>query len=1537
MNKTLIIESNNASGKLLSDRNQKNAKISDTNLEEQNSHWQTNLNYGVKLEEGDQLSISSVQINLRGDPSQTIEFSADRCSQYENPIYDNKAQVEYAYYVTNRHQFNMPLPLATHKITTPRYWMDPTFGSWAGELTHEEQEVTEPGETDSKNPWKNFHESYPCVAFEGVMEKQCKYKYSKSEGFIGSFWNPINVDGGQAPAAHTDWVPPAEATDKDQRRTGLSYCGTNITVPISNGPFNIAFPNNNRLYVCRDDHRGPWQTAKNSTGPNQKLNRVYYDDFMTDYTLLEADEGFYTPSALGNKLTTAFHQREGTAEDWKPVNVEPYVYEHSSTWTSQNGDFADSSSGSYSQISHIKAGYLPYWSECRKGDPFIGPFVRLNKKKVADVTDRTYKTIKTAGGRLLDKIYQANDLDHIGFDYGRSEWSKPRAGHPGEYDNFGANIPNNKHWTWQVPDPGNTDACDGAWGEHYDSDNGRDLFYENLLVGDMNRYQAQINFNQFCFSNIFPMDFFSTNRHDVANFPANRPDFNDIMFGVNQEDPDFGGAGVYLSSGQVLEAPAGSYTPDSADPTTFLGVFGSKVVLTDSYIKCLDEQGYQKVYHDEEEPDNEKRHYNFPNCAPDGYWLPGDLNVDNVRLRGNQDRYVPCPILNRPIIACTSGDDFTLVVTNIIATPQAIAKVKNSLYRAKEVDFGSNATMDERTKNKDFFKSWVCKLDIGITDDETTINVNCPEANSKFDALTNKWNVPTPYNITSEYQNNTLWNNGMQSEQDGGYWSSYNHYWISQNKQNVNPTRPPTQGGKDMGIKMRYNANQRQGREFNKLWVHTCWDESMDPDSPQFNQTLPPYSLFSMTDSDGYTYSGTKYFKKGGIPKEFLPADGNAVGVDEGVGLCAVFYKQERGDWHNGGLTMNDRGMGEPNASHPEVNKYYPERTNPGGTGGGDGNYGRDNHVPGYGENVFGDAKYSYQASKIPFLAFVVRKSETEAGKRPYRERTLIVPQIGEYLGFSPAFSDGEYSQVISTQRVNPKPYNTITDTLKATNTKYTDAAQYGVGLYYNIFDYYPYIHVGALDPQIEFNAQSGRFEISNLHTPSYVGNGAWQEPSNQSNPEASQEVMIINSKSSYISQLTMAGRFTYNAPGQEANGPEHGIISIPKTNLDELGFQPDIHNFAAGAGAPYPTMTRFNWGGNYVPNTSTGYGYWENGVAGGDNCPIIPYGELYQASGPNRIISAQSGIGIINLYAPYRTTDLNEFGNNPVSDSIILSPWQPQIFRETIFSKMGFSAEQMIPFYGLYNNDFNRSNYNKFLGAENTQILPKQDNMVYPLTTNGYVTSTLAFSAVTNNWLGYDTMGDIFPVDVEMNELLQSAWIAPSWGGNTSTWLKDLPPAAQLQMFNLGGNSNSVSQNVTVSSDALIAAELPRKYNFSYMVVHSNIIEQASNFISGSNKMIPIPAVGYLNRNYASADFFYSFDSDFVYTIDKTHILNNFEVELRLPNGQLARVDRNCSILFKVTKAVKPPLQLKPPAPPTKKEIEDKNKKEGRYESSLV
>jgi len=1544
MNKTLIIESNNSSGKLLSDRNQKNAKISDDNLSERNSSWQTNLNYGVKLEEGDQLSVSSVQINLRGDPSQTIEFSADRVSQYENPIYDNKASVEYAYYVTNRHQYNMPLPLATHKITNPTCWMEPEFGSWIGEQNQTQQEENPDGTPfpePTLEPWLNFANSYPFLAIEGVMEKQCKYSYGAGgKSFIGSFWDPIRVDGGTAPAGATAaalrWLPPKEDTDQYQRRTGLSYCGTNIKVPISNGPYPIAYPNNNRLYIAKDNHLGPWGTVKDTT----KTNRCYKDDFMTDAVELKADEGFYTPAALGNHLTTAFHQRDGNADNWDQVNVKPYVYQHDSIWYSQDGTWRPV--GDPVSESYIKAGYLKWWSDCRQGNLGNGgPIVTLKKELVADVTDKTYRTIRTAGGRLLEKIFSFNDDNNLtDRNSGRAEWSVETA--PGVYENFGANIPNNKHWTWQT----NVDAvADGAWGQHYQAGKGSEIFYQNLLIGDMDRYQAMLNMNRFAFCESFPVDFFATRRHGgTVTVPVGIPSWENVMAGVGDgktepvwDDENY----VFLSQGQTVTWNAGEYqvpVPLSSDPAYWKGVFGKKIVMTDNYANIFDEStGHVQIYSDTLEPNPNRKLWNYVDAPTNGQWASFDIGNDGAKLHGNQDRYVKAPVWDIGVNGCQPGKDFTLIVTNIVATPQAIAKIKYSLYRSKQVDAGSKGTMDDSSASKDFFKSWVSKLDIGITDDEATINVNGPEGESRLDDLTNKWNVPTTYNVTAAYGSgepgapppNVQWNNRFMNTNDGGYWNSYKNYFVSPQDSVLNSNRPKTEGGHLMGLKQRYLANQRQGYEFNKTWVHTCWDESMDPDSPLFDQTLPEDSLFGMTDSDGQTYHGTKYFKKGGIPADFLPKDGNAAGVDEGVGLCAVFYRGLNN--YEDMLTMESVGLGAVNTTYPDTNKYYPERSNKGGT------HGELASPPGYGDNNCQDDNFPKQISKIPWIAFVVRRPSrvNNIPVRPYRERHIIQPQIGEYLGYSPAFSDGQYAQAVTTQRVNPKPYNTITDALSATNTAYNKGAQYGVGLYYNIYDYYPYIHVGAVDPQIAFDAQTGRFEISDLHTPAYVGNGSWQEPTNSSNAEASDKVMIMNSKSSYISSLTMAGALTLRPPG--THPPPPGLLPYPTTNQWQLGFRPDISAWTGGAAPPGPFQQLINWGGHLNP-AGGGVGCeWIDGVAGADNCPVIPYGELYQASGPNRIISAQSGIGIINLYVPQRRTDLHKFNKNPETYGLALSAWQPQIFRETLFSKMGFAAEQLLPFYGKPSNDFNRSNYNEFLGTDNALILPKQDNMVYPFTTNGYITSSVAFAAVTNNWLGYDTVGDIFPATPAMNAVLTSCWIDQTRGNNSTCWLKDLPPAAQLQMFSLGGNSNAVEQNVIVDSDALIAADLPRKYNFSYMVIHSNIIEQQSNFISGSNKMIPIPAVGYLNRNYASADFFYSFDADFVYTIDKTHILNNFEVELRLPNGQLARVDRNCSILFKVTKPVRPPLQLEPPKPPTKKEIEEENKKEAKYEANLV
>ena len=99
----------------------------------------------------------------------------------------------------------------------------------------------------------------------------------------------------------------------------------------------------------------------------------------------------------------------------------------------------------------------------------------------------------------------------------------------------------------------------------------------------------------------------------------------------------------------------------------------------------------------------------------------------------------------------------------------------------------------------------------------------------------------------------------------------------------------------------------------------------------------------------------------------------------------------------------------------------------------------------------------------------------------------------------------------------------------------------------------------------------------------------------------------------------------------------------------------------------------------------------------------------------------------------------------------------------------------------------------------------------------------------------------------------------------------------------------------------------------------------------------MPLPAVGYLNRNYSSSDFFYSFVSDFKYIADRSHVINNFDIEIRLPNGKLANLEDNSSIIFKVIKPAVLPPQIQPPKPPTKKELTKEERDKEIYYKSLI
>ena len=116
------------------------------------------------------------------------------------------------------------------------------------------------------------------------------------------------------------------------------------------------------------------------------------------------------------------------------------------------------------------------------------------------------------------------------------------------------------------------------------------------------------------------------------------------------------------------------------------------------------------------------------------------------------------------------------------------------------------------------------------------------------------------------------------------------------------------------------------------------------------------------------------------------------------------------------------------------------------------------------------------------------------------------------------------------------------------------------------------------------------------------------------------------------------------------------------------------------------------------------------------------PYKQIGQTDKPFPVISSQSGIGLENI--ELKISQGEYIG--------ILTPSKPETFTGTLFEKLGFTAEQLIPFTGLPQNQFNRSNYNLYLG-NNVNYSYKYVNMVKPFTTNAYISGSDALSMTRN------------------------------------------------------------------------------------------------------------------------------------------------------------------------------------------------------------
>tara|TARA_R110002096_G_scaffold248690_1_gene441090 strand:+ start:5072 stop:8263 length:3192 start_codon:yes stop_codon:yes gene_type:complete len=263
-----------------------------------------------------------------------------------------------------------------------------------------------------------------------------------------------------------------------------------------------------------------------------------------------------------------------------------------------------------------------------------------------------------------------------------------------------------------------------------------------------------------------------------------------------------------------------------------------------------------------------------------------------------------------------------------------------------------------------------------------------------------------------------------------------------------------------------------------------------------------------------------------------------------------------------------------------------------------------------------------------------------------------------------------------------------------------------------------------------------------------------------------------------------------------------------------------------------------------------------ESAICGteGGNAEKISYTGIVQSSSNNPLISSQSGLAIQDIFLYTKT------GILPNS----LDPRTPIIYEGTLFNKLGFELEQLLPYVGQRQSAFNRGTFGQYLGKDQT-FVNKYNTMVAPVTTNAYISGADQLSIVENN--------------------------------------------ARQQMSNLGGTAFNQSVFINAVSDDLIAVNLPSKLDYSYLIVYSNIVPN-TQFYGGANGQQKIPAMAYVSRNYSTGDFFFGQETSWSYIVDKEFILTEFDVNITLPNGLPAPIEDNSSIIYKITK----PKTLPPP-----------------------
>ena len=326
--------------------------------------------------------------------------------------------------------------------------------------------------------------------------------------------------------------------------------------------------------------------------------------------------------------------------------------------------------------------------------------------------------------------------------------------------------------------------------------------------------------------------------------------------------------------------------------------------------------------------------------------------------------------------------------------------------------------------------------------------------------------------------------------------------------------------------------------------------------------------------------------------------------------------------------------------------------------------------------------------------------------------------------------------------------------------------------------------------------------------------------------------------------------------------------MNADKTNGD-VGHTHNVNVIQIGAPSPaliYDSLTNHshiaglhfqNKIGNLMVNTpnlesNTGQ------IIISDDKQITMFKDVGGTAGEPQVItsltSAVSGLGIIDIVLYKKDLIVNDNGKT-IQQKLYVSD-NPEYFKDTPLSRMGFVVSDLIGTYGVVSGKYN-------------DIIQK------------------AFNSATREYMLkiFTTQG------AEDTALNGSINIIRDTG---------LPPGSGKAVL-INGVSNGFPVNLQVSSCKIIATNPPDKLLYPVFLIQSNIIPTIE-YYQNSNRSNTIYV---LNRSYVSGNMIYGDGSTSTrYTVSKPHSITDIETKIIYPNGDIpTNLGDNCIITYKIEK----------------------------------